>query len=78
MKNCESCGMPMVNQDDFGGGKPTNKYCKNCTDNFGNLKSRKEVKEGMIQFRMMSKGENKKEATKWVNKYMKKMPAWKR
>lgn len=71
--NCESCGLPMDHPEDYGGQIPGNKYCKYCTDSEGKLKTREEVRNGMINL-MKSKGE--KDAEKLVDKYMKKMPAW--
>jgi len=77
MKKCESCGMEMEAKEDFGGGKEDNKYCVYCTDKEGNLKSREEVREGMINFYMKSKGMEREAAEKFVDEYMKTMPAWK-
>ena len=75
--DCKSCGMPMKTDNMHGGGNPKNVYCIYCTDNKGKLKSRAAVKAGMIAFFMKSKKMDKKAATKFVNAYMKKMPAWK-
>ena len=63
----------MENLEDHGGQIPENKYCKFCTDAAGNLKSREEVRQGMINL-MNSKGEP--DAERLVDEYMKKMPAW--
>ena len=71
--NCESCGLPMENPEDHGGQIPGNRYCKFCTDAEGNLKSRDQVRNGMINL-MKSKGE--KDAERLVDQYMQKMPAW--
>ena len=75
--NCESCGMPMSKLEDHGGGKENNKYCRYCTDAEGNLKSREEVREGMIQLHIKSFGKTREEAEKEVDEHMKQMPAWK-
>ena len=53
--NCQSCGMPMNDTGDHGGANPTNPYCQYCTDDTGTLKSREEVREGMINFYMQRK-----------------------
>jgi len=76
-KVCESCGMPMKKTEEHGGGDINNIYCVYCTDKTGKLKSRQEVKEGMIQFYMSQMGKTKKEAEEFVDKQMKKFPAWK-
>jgi len=76
MKKCESCGMPMQKKDDFGGGKPNNKYCKFCTYPDGNLKPRYEIREGMIKFYMKMKNLSRADAEKYVDNYMSQMPAW--
>jgi thioredoxin-related protein len=74
---CESCGMPMQKKEEFGGGNEENKYCVYCTDAQGNLKSRDEVRQGMIGFYMQMKNATKEEAEKIVDEQMAKMPAWK-
>ncbi|RLE39660.1 hypothetical protein DRJ17_00510 [Candidatus Woesearchaeota archaeon] len=73
---CESCGMPMESVEMRGGAKPDNKYCKYCCDENGNLKSKEEVRKGMIEF-YKAQGKSQEEAEKFVDDYMKKMPAWK-
>ncbi len=81
---CESCGMPMDDPSDFGGGKTDNKYCIHCCDEAGTLKSREEVRSGMIQFLMSPDGEeqfgekveSQEEASVIVDEIMDTMPAW--
>lgn len=77
LKTCESCGMPMVNKSDFGGGKETNQYCKHCTLPNGILKPRHEVREGMILFYMKNKKADRQTASAYVDERMAGMPAWK-
>ena len=74
--NCGSCGMAMEKPHDFGGGRTENKYCIHCCDINGNLKNREEVKKGMMSFFLKSKTKTKEDAEKFVDDYMKKMPAW--
>ncbi len=76
-KACESCGMPMKTAEEHGGGDINNLYCRYCTDAEGKLKSREEVREGMIQFYVKSQGKPREEAEKFVDEQMRKMPAWK-
>ena len=77
MEFCESCGMPMRKPSDHGGGKPFNSYCRNCTDEDGNLKSKEEIIRGWVRFSMESEGLPREEAEIRVEEQMSKMPAWK-
>jgi hypothetical protein len=76
MKNCESCGMPMMKPSDFGAGKEENRYCAHCTYPDGTLKPRHEVREGMIAHFMKMRGVERKEAEQYVDEHMSNMPAW--
>jgi hypothetical protein len=75
-KFCESCGMPLRQPKDFGGGKPDNKYCVHCTDEDGGLKPFEVVFAGMQQFAIMNMGVSEEEALKIAKETMAKMPAW--
>ncbi len=74
---CESCGMPMKNVELRGGKKEECKCCVHCCDEEGNLKSKEDVKKGMINYYVEHEGKSKEEAEKLVDEYMTKMPAWK-
>jgi hypothetical protein len=74
---CESCGMPMRDTSQHGGKDVNNPYCIYCTDETGKLKSREQVREGMIGFFMKSENKTREDAEKHVDEHMKKMPAWK-
>lgn len=76
-KVCESCGMPMEGKGDFGAGNEENRYCVHCTDDAGKLKSREDVRAGMVAFYMKANGSSRDEALDFVEKHMAKMPAWK-
>lgn len=69
--------MPMVQPGDFGAEDPNNKYCNNCTDKEGKLKSKEEVRQGWIKYIMSLKQKPEGEAARFVDEQMKKMPAWK-
>lgn len=77
VKACESCGMSMPESKDHGGGDMSNLCCVYCTDETGKLKSRSEIREGMINLYMSRMGKPKEEAEKFVDEQMKKLPAWK-
>lgn len=76
--NCQSCGMPMLRLEDHGGGLLDVHYCKYCTDGMGTLKTREEVRKGMIQYAVTAHRRSIEDAERFVDSYMKKMPAWKR
>ncbi|MDP3888891.1 MAG: zinc ribbon domain-containing protein [bacterium] len=74
--NCQSCGMSMNLDSEHGGNRADNVNCQHCTDDMGNLKSREEVKEGMIAFYMQTLGKTREEAQIAVDAHMTQMPAW--
>ncbi len=75
-KICMSCGMPMNQPEDFGGGDPTNLYCVHCSKSDGSPKSHDEVFEGMVNFMMMSQKMGRKTAESAAKEHLSKMPAW--
>jgi hypothetical protein len=75
-KFCQSCGMPMRNQQDFGGGLLDNQYCVHCTDAEGKLKPYEVVLENMKNFAIRSMGVSEAEAFKMAQEGMAKQPAW--
>ena len=77
VRNCESCGMPMRQPEDFGGTNPENKYCQYCCDASGNLKSYEDVFNGMVNFVIQTQGMAKEQAELAAKEGMAKMPAWK-
>jgi uncharacterized glyoxalase superfamily protein PhnB len=76
VRNCMSCGMPMVAPEDFGGGSTDNVFCAHCTTPDGSLKSYDEVLEGMIGFMMMTRKMDRTTAEGAAREYMSGMPAW--
>jgi hypothetical protein len=74
---CQSCGMPMHSPELHGGGIEQNPYCIYCTDAEGHLKSREDVREGMVQFYMDTMGQARADAEAVVDATMAAMPAWK-
>jgi uncharacterized glyoxalase superfamily protein PhnB len=76
VKTCMSCGMPMSKLEDFGGGNPENLYCVYCSNRDGNLKSYKEVLEGMANFMMASQKMDRRTAESAAKERMSAMPAW--
>ena len=76
LQACESCGMRMGEAKHHGGGDVGNPCCVYCTDETGKLKSRAEIREGMINLYMSRMGKPREEAEKFVDQQMKKLPAW--
>ncbi len=76
VKNCLSCGMPMINTEDYGAMNPANVYCVHCSKSDGSLKSREEVYEGMVNFMMTSQNMDRATAEVAAREYMAGMPAW--
>lgn len=76
-KICESCGMPMTNPGDFGGGNIENKYCVYCTDKNGALKPFDQKLEEMAGFIMKNTDVSNEKAIEMAKENMAKQPAWK-
>lgn len=76
-KTCLSCGVPLTEPEDFGGGNPENIYCVHCSNPDGTLKCYDEVlKKGMVYFMMTSQNMDREAAESAVKEYMSGMPAW--
>lgn len=83
--HCESCGMPMVKPQDYGGEDENNTWCKYCSNKDGSHKSYEEVVNNMANFMMSEDGismsgieyNSIEEAKKAAKEYMSNMPAWK-
>lgn len=73
---CESCGMPMKEISDFGGGNVENKYCRFCTNEKGELKDFHVKFNEMINLIVSRMSIDRGVAEKIVKENMAKMPAW--
>jgi hypothetical protein len=74
VKYCQSCSMPLDTAEARG---PSKAYCKYCTDEEGNLKSREEVKRGIVMWlKSWQEGITDKQALKRAEHFMQAMPAW--
>lgn len=76
MKYCNSCGMPLINAEDFAKSDINSDFCVYCTDADGNLKSCEEIFEGGVQFFMSQFGDDRKMAEKITRKNMSMQPYW--
>ena len=75
-KTCESCGMLMKVEEDFGGGLESNKYCNKCTDESGVLFTYEAKLELMTMSIMGRQGAPESMARSMAKETMSKMPAW--
>jgi predicted enzyme related to lactoylglutathione lyase len=66
----------MEKQEEHGGSRKDNQYCVHCCDASGKLKSREDIRKGMILFHMKMFKKSRDEAEKEVDEHMKHMPAW--
>ena len=74
---CESCGFPMKNENDFGGGNMENKYCAYCCDKNGELKPYDEVLECMKSFVIEKMEVSEEKAIELAKINMAERAAWK-
>ncbi len=73
-KFCYSCSAPLE-MSEFKG--PSENYCKYCTDEQGNLKSRDEIKTGIVEWlKTWQPGLDQEKAQVRAEYFMKAMPAW--
>jgi hypothetical protein len=66
----------MNDTGDHGGANPTNPYCQYCTDDAGTLKSKEEVRQGLINYYMQTDGLTVEQASLKADERMNKQPAW--
>ena len=73
-KFCYSCTAPLEMPEFIG---PAENYCKYCTDEQGDLKSRDEVKIGIAEWlKTWQPDINQEKALARAEHFMKAMPAW--
>ncbi len=73
-KFCYSCSAPL-NMPEFKG--PAEHYCKYCTDEKGNLKSREEILKGIAHWLQSWQPDlDEKNALERATYFMKAMPEW--
>lgn len=77
MKNCISCGMPMVKKEDFANGDISKDYCAYCARPDGTMQSYEEKLDSMTGFIVKTQGFDSKAARQSAKKIMAKLPAWK-
>ena len=74
--SCESCGMPLVNKEDFATGDLSLKFCLHCVGADEKVKSCEEIFEGGVQFFMAQLGLDRAFAERAIRKNMKMQPYW--
>lgn len=71
---CHSCGAPL-GVPEFKG--PADNYCKHCTDEAGNLRSREQTQQGIARWlKSWQPDLDGATALARADHYMKAMPAW--
>lgn len=83
--HCESCGMPLMTDSDYGGQDKNNTWCKYCCNNDGTHRTYDEVLSRMSKFMFSQDGQQMsgiefkslEKARVAAKEYMAKMPAWK-
>lgn len=76
-ESCNSCGMPLVNDEDFALGDTGAEFCKYCVDEKGKLLPFEKIFEANKGYFQESQGLTDAAAAKMTNDLLKKMPAWK-
>lgn len=76
-ESCNSCGMPLENQDDFALGNTSSVYCKYCVDKNGELLTYDTILKNNAHYFMESQGITEQAATKMAKDLLKTMNAWK-
>lgn len=76
-KSCNSCGMPLENNDDFALGDTASSYCKYCVDPKGQLLAYETILTNNANYYKESQGITAQAATKMAKDLLKTMPAWK-
>ena len=75
---CQSCGSPMMDDKEHGGGKADNPYCRVCTDSAGNLLPYEQVHKAMAEQRFMRVNNmSRSGAEHAAAQALSQMPAWK-
>ncbi len=76
-KSCESCGMPMLVENDYCVGDTNSKYCVYCCDGKGKLKPFEQKIEEIAGLMLQSSDISKEKAVAIAKEKLLKMPAWK-
>lgn len=76
MKNCQTCGMPMIKSEDFAAGDEKSDFCLYCVNEDGSLKTCQEIFEGGIEYFMEVLEGDIEMAEKITRKNMSDLPYW--
>lgn len=76
MKSCLTCGMPLVNKEDFPGCDENGDFCIHCVNEDGSLKTCEEIFDGGVQFFMETVGDDRSLAERLTRKNMRQLPYW--
>lgn len=76
-ESCNSCGMPLENNDDFAMGDTSSIYCKYCVDTKGELLPYELILKNNVGYYQESQGLTEQAALKMTKDLLKSLPAWK-
>lgn len=76
-ESCNSCGMPLKNDEDFSMGDTSGIYCKYCTDESGKLLSYDAILKMNADYFKESQGLTEQAAIKMAKNLLQSQPAWK-
>jgi len=74
--SCSTCGMPLVNKEDFAGGDENAEFCVHCVNVDGSVKSCEEIFNGGVEFFLSQFGGSREEVEKLTRKNMLQQPYW--
>ncbi len=74
---CQTCARAMRDKSDFPRGNFSSVFCTDCVDEKGQVKSKSEIRQNMIRYRVEKTGLTLEEATEAVDNLMQRLPAWK-
>lgn len=75
-KNCQSCGMPLLEKQDFALEDESSEFCRFCVDEKGNVRSCEEVFEGGVDYFMSQLGEDRELAERLTRLNMSRQLYW--
>lgn len=76
-ESCNSCGMPLENNEDFALGDTSSSFCKYCVDKKGELLPYETILKNNAHYYKESQGLTEQAAIKMAKDLLMTMPAWK-
>lgn len=76
MKECQACGMPMMDKEDFAQGDENAALCAYCANADGKAKTCQEIFAGSSGYFQEALGVDKTMADRITRKHMRSLPYW--